>query len=260
MRSSRSGSASHEPRCVRTLTSETSTLHQSRSTRARQLRFALLALLLPAIACFPTFHTAQVDPGFRLDAGASVVADRARDEPADYVAYAAPAFGLGHRLEIGLPIGVYMQDGLRSRQLLFLPYAKLALHERDARDHVALIVQSAALVIPSIFGLRYGHDFGNWEPIAGVTVIKSGGPAGDDPVVTRYQQLHQSLIALSVGATWNRAGYPGIELGVLRNAFDENAYSAQGVPAAVRHTLYDLFIGMRISTGTLQQQAGRRRD
>ena len=159
----------------------TSTLHQSRSTHAKGLRLAWLVLGLPAIACFPTFHTAQVNPGFRLDVGASVVADRARDEPADYVAYAAPAFGLKHRLEIGLPIGVYMQNGLQNRpdatgqrQLLFLPYAKLALHQRDARDHVALIVQSAALVIPSIFGLRYGHDFGNWEPIAGVTVIKSG--------------------------------------------------------------------------------------
>ncbi|MEQ1694181.1 MAG: hypothetical protein ABMA00_23040, partial [Gemmatimonas sp.] len=155
---------------------------------------------LTSAACFPTIHTARVDLGFRLDAGATVLADRRPDEPTDYAAYVAPVYGIGHRVEIGVPIGVYMQHGLRptqsqtgERQLLLLPYMKLALHDTSSRHHAALLVQSAALIIPSIFGVRYGRDMGSWEPQAGITVIRSGGPSGDDPVVTRYQQLRQSL-------------------------------------------------------------------
>lgn len=100
-----------------------------------------------------------------------------------------------------------------------------------------------AWFLPANVGLRYGRDFGAWEPHAGVSVIFSGGPAGDDPVVTRYQENGQMLLALAIGATWSSAG---IELGVLRNNYEEGAvYGDFGQPTRAR-TLYDVFVGARL--------------
>ncbi|MBL0171724.1 MAG: hypothetical protein IPP90_13565 [Gemmatimonadaceae bacterium] len=234
---------------------------------SRVARITGCGLALGSTACFPTFHNARIDPGFRLDAGATTIRDQPRDnqpQPPDYLATVSPAVGFGHRLEVGVPIGVYMANGLRRQQgvytergMVVMPYAKLALLDATSRDHLAVFVQTSALIIPSIAGIRYGRDYGTWEPHAGLTVIQSGGPSGDDPVITRYQQLHQSLITLSVGATWMVAGYPGVEMGVLRNAYDENRFTAQGTLEPTRHTLYDIFVGLRVSTGTLKQQAKR---
>ena len=77
--------------------------------------------------------------------------------------------------------------------------------------------------------------------------IFSGGPAGDSPVVTRYQQEDQALLLGSFGATLFVPGRPVVELGVLRNSYSERDYSG-GTPATVHHTFYDLFVGVRVGT------------
>ena len=111
-----------------------------------------------------------------------------------------------------------------------------------ASDHLAAVLQGAWFA-PANIGLRYGHDFGTWEPHAGLSLIFSGGPAGDDPFVTRYQEKGQLLLAFAVGATWSALG---VEVGVLRNRYEEGAvYGDFGQPTTTR-TLYDLFVGGRV--------------
>jgi hypothetical protein len=218
---------------------------------------ALIAALITS-ACFPTFHTARVDPGFRLDAGFTALADQRRNDARqgpDHIVYVAPVYGFGRRVELGVPVGWYFEEGLGARgepydydrQFMVWPYVKLALNEPASRNHVALIGQSA-LIGPANIGLRYGRDLGGWEPHAGVSFIFSGGPAGDDPVVTRYQELRQSMIAASIGATWNVRGRPAVEVGVLRNHYAEGAVFGDFGQPTVPRTLYDFFVSFRLSS------------
>jgi hypothetical protein len=211
-------------------------------------------------ACFPTFQSPRIDPGFHADIGLTYITDQTRnDEPQgpDLMIYAAPTFGFGDRVEVGVPVGVYLEEGLQGlgsdidqvnespRTLALWPYLKFALLPSEARDHLALLLQGVWL-LPANVGLRYGRDLGSWEPHAGVSVIFSGGPAGDDPFVTRYQEKGQLLLSAAVGATWNVSGRPAIELGVLRNRYEEGAvYGDFGQPTTTR-TLYDLFVGGRV--------------
>jgi hypothetical protein len=218
--------------------------------------FARFAPLLFAGACFPTFHTARIDPGFRIDAGFTALGDQRRNnerQRPDHIVYAAPAYGFGRRVEVGIPVGWYFEEGFGAsgqtyeydRQFVVWPYVKLALNEPTSRNHFALIGQSA-FIGPANIGFRYGRDFGSWEPHVGASLIFSGGPAGDDPVVTRYQELHQNLAAASIGATWNGPGRPTIEVGVLRNRYDEGAVTGDFGQPTVPHTLYDYFISVRV--------------
>ena len=237
---------------------------------AHRVAHAVSGLLMLALTgCFPTFHNARIDPGFRLDAGATTIRDQTRGgqpQPPDYLAYLSPAVGFGHRLEVGIPLVLYAENGLRSQQggnagpgLMF--YTKLALLDATSRNHLAVFVQGALPVIPvpTIAGIRYGRDRGSWEPHAGLTFIASGENGEYFDAVARYAQRRQSLITLSVGATWNVAGYPGVEMGVLRNAFDDDRLtsSMSGTVETSRRTLYDLFVGFRVSTGTIKQKEER---
>lgn len=216
-----------------------------------------MALPLLLSGCFPTFQTARVEPGFRLDAGLVVLADQQRNgEPqgTDGLLTVAPVYGFGERLELGLPVGVYWEEGIgrsgygtgtQSRNFVILPYAKFALLEPRARDHLALIFQGAG-ILPGNLGLRYGRDLGSWEPQIGLTWIISGGPAGDDPVITRYQESNQSLVVASLGATWRGPGRPSVEVGVLRNSYREGAVFGDFGQETTPRTLYDLFMGIRV--------------
>ncbi len=244
-------------------------LPRDRSTLgARCMVHAASGLLALGLAgCFPTFHNARIDPGFRLDAGATTIRDQPREgqpQPADYLAYVSPAVGIGHRVEVGVPLVWYAENGLRDQQGGFagpdlMAYAKLALLEATSLDHLAVFVQGV-LPVPTMAGIRYGRDRGTWEPHAGLTFIASSDNGEIFDVLARFSRRRQSLITLSVGATWNVAGYPGVELGVLRNAHDEVRFTSR-TPAIVetsRRTLYDLFFGFRVSTGTRKQQEERR--
>ena len=221
------------------------------------MRFRSLAAVLLTTGCFPTFQAAKVEPGFRLDAGLVVLADQQRNgEPqgTDGLLTVSPVYGFGERLELGLPVGVYWEEGLgrsgyatgtQSQNFVVLPYAKLALLEPGAAHHLSLTLQAAGF-LPGNIGLRYGRDLGAWEPQIGLTWIASGGPAGDDPVITRFQEKHQSLLAASVGATWEGRGRPSLEIGVLRNSYREGAVYGDFGQETVPRTLYDLFVGLRI--------------
>ncbi len=227
-----------------------------RSPGALQPRSAMPLLLAAMLGgCFPTFQAARIDPGFHLDAGAVAVHDQVRDsqpQGPDYLGYVAPSFGFHDRLEFGIPVGIYLQNGfepasehgLSGSQFVLMPYLKSALLA-PGRDHLALSVQTA-WIAPANVGLEYGRDMGSWEPQVSGTVIFSGGPAGDDPLVPRYQESGQFTLALAIGATWKVAGRPAVEIGLLRNHYREGAvFGDFGQPTTPR-TLYDVFVGMKI--------------
>ncbi len=220
----------------------------------------ILGVTMAVGACFPTLHTARIDPGLHVDVGVTVLGDRVRNgEPQgpDYVAYVAPSFAFGNRVELGLPMGIYLEEGFASlsadaftrfgedpRMIVLWPYLRFAMLPADGPHHLAFIAQGAWM-IPANVGVRYGRDLGSWEPYGGLSLIFSGGPAGDDPAVTRYQESGQSMVALVAGATWNSFGRLTAEIGVLRNHYQEGAvYGDFGQPTASR-TLYDLFLGAR---------------
>jgi hypothetical protein len=211
--------------------------------------------------CFTAMQPARIDPGFHVDAGVAFLSDQVRnDEPQgpDYIAYVAPAVGLGERVELALPVGIYLEEGTASlsgdavqrfgtspRSLVFWPSAKFALLPSESDHHLAAVLQG--FVPPFLSGgLRYGRDFGSWEPHAGVSVMMSSGPAGDDPFVTRYQEKGQFLMTFAVGASWNVAGRPAIEVGVLLNHYDEGAVYGDFGQATTPRTLLDLYAGGRI--------------
>ncbi len=221
------------------------------------IRLSVPVILATVVAgCFPTFQAARIDPGLHLDAGVAAIHDQVRDSQSqgpDYIGYLSPSFGFGDRLEIGVPVGAYLQNGfesqsshgIRNSNPVVMPYIKAALLP-TGRDHLALTIQNTALALPANIGLQYGTDLGSWEPQVGATVIFSGGPAGDDPLVTRYQESGQFLLALSVGATWKGPERPALEIGVLRNHYRDGAvYGDFGQPTTPR-TQYDLFVQFRI--------------
>ena len=225
---------------------------------ARPGRAALAAHLALAGACFPTFQSARVEPGLRVDAGATIIADQPRnsvEQGDDYFVHAGPAYGFGSLVEIGVPLGVYFEDGLSkdgreigagSRQFIPMPYIKVGMLGPAGRDHLAFIMQ-AAYFVPANVGLRFGRDMGRWTPQVGISWIFSGGPAGDDPVVPRYQEAGQSMIALSAGGAIRTGGRPAFEIGVLRNRYREGAVYGDFGQETVTRTLWDLYASVRVS-------------
>lgn len=145
-----------------------------------------MAVVVACGACFPTLQTARIDPGFHLDASMTLIADQpVTNGPVEYpqgpdvIAVLVPAYGFGHRFELGLPIGFYGENGLKSdsrtneeRLPILLPYAKLALLSPESRHSLAVIGQ-AALLVPANLGLRYAYDYGSWEPQVGISRIYS---------------------------------------------------------------------------------------
>jgi hypothetical protein len=226
------------------------------------MRFSLL-LLAPAVlgACFPTMQTPEVTPGLHLDAGAMVLGDQPRDGQAqgtDLFGWVAPSFGFGHDVEVGLPVGWYLEDGLRgntgqdafgssSGQLVVLPYGKVAFVDTPTHK-LAGVLQLGPTFVSSL-GLLYGRELRSWMPYGSVKWIASGGPAGDDPFITRYQQKGQLLLVLSGGAESRRPGLPALELGVLIDHYQEGAvYGDFGQPTTPR-TLVDVFVTARVRLG-----------
>ena len=216
-----------------------------------------LCALLPSAACFPTFQTARIDPGFRLEASAIVLGDQRRhDTPqgTDIITMLTPAYAFGHRAEIGVPFGVYAEEGLFNsgplngdkNSFLVMPYLKLGLLDSDSPHHLALIAQSA-LALPANIGLRYGRDLGSWEPHVGITYVFSGGTAGDDPTITRYQERNQTMVAFAAGATLKRWRNTAFEIGVLRNSYEDGVGFDGSNTIYERVHYYDAYAGLRVN-------------
>jgi hypothetical protein len=129
---------------------------------------------------------------------------------------------------------------------MILPYAKFAMLERTSRHHAALLLQ-AAFVVPAMAGIRYGYDFGTWEPHVGVSAILSGGPGGDDIVESRYQQKDQRLLLLSGGASWNVPGQPVVEMGLLQNSYNESTGWVGLSEQFRRRRFVDAYVAFRLS-------------
>jgi hypothetical protein len=219
------------------------------------------ALALPLIltACFPTLHTARVEPGLRLDVSAMVLHDQPREgrsQGADGMLSVTPKYGFRDRVELGLPFGVYWEEGFglggaldatEGQQLVVLPYVKVALLPSGGRDHLAVFGQ-AAVILPGSVGVRYGRDMGWWEPHVGLTWLFSGGQAGDSPIITRYQQRDQTLILASAGATLHTPGRPVVEVGVLHNRHVRSEF-VNGNPTTSRFSYLDAFVAFRVGLG-----------
>ena len=223
-----------------------------------RLHHICTASIFPILAaCFPTLQSASIEPGLRVDAGATVLADQRRngvDQGTDYFLYAGPAYGFRGIAEVGIPVGVYFEDGMttdgpeigaESRLVVPMPYVKVALLAPESRNHLAFIMQGAYFV-PANIGIRFGRDLGGWTPQVGVSWIFSGGPAGDDPVVPRYQEAGQSMFSLHAGAMVRAPVRAAIEIGVLRNRYREGAVFGDFGQETVTRTLWDAFLGVRI--------------
>ncbi len=206
-----------------------------------------MALLLAG--CFPTYQVARIDPGWHLDAGATWLHDQPRDslqQGADLLFSAGPVYGWDSRVEIGLPLVAYFEGaggGAQDRFTWLMPYLKLGLLPESSRNHLAVSLQGSILGLGNI-GLHASREMGDWEPQVSFGYIVSGGPAGDDPVVTRFQRDEQSLLTFAVGATGRGWQRPSIQLGVLRNRFrTHTVYGSDGRDDEHR-TFWDLFIAV----------------
>ncbi len=224
---------------------------------AFQHAVTLTSCALACAACFPSFQTARIDPGFRLSASAVVLGDQPRHDThqgTDIIGMISPSFAFGRRFEIGVPVGVYAENGLFNsgplngdkNAFIIMPYLKLALLESDSPNHLAVIAQSSA-VLPANVGIRFGHNLGAWEPHVGLSWIFSGGEPGDDPTITRYQERNQLLLAWSVGATLNRARNTAIEIGVLRNRYDQSVGFNSSGSIYETQVWYDAYVGLRFN-------------
>jgi len=215
------------------------------------MRLFLPLLVLPVLgACFPTMQTPTISPGPHLDEGLMALSDQTRGGVAqgwDMMAWVAPAYGT-KELEVGVPVGIYYagagNGSLNNRSLIVLPYTKFALLN-GKRDKLTSVVQFGPTFVSSL-GLLYGRDLGSWMPYGGLKWIASGGPSGDDPYITRYQQPGQLLLTLSAGAESDTPAHPAVELGILMNRYLESARPGQ---PPVHHTYFDLFLSARLTLG-----------
>lgn len=202
-------------------------------------RFILVLSIGVLTACFPAIQTPDVVPGLHVDESAVAIADHGRPSsgPFDFMAWIAPSYGHGD-VEVGVPVGMYYagsDNGTSAQRLIVIPYFKTALLGAHGPDKLAAVVQLGAPFVSSI-GVLYGRDLGGWMPYGGLKWMASGGPAGDDPFITRYQVGGQLLMLLTAGAEWRTPEHPTAEGGLLINH----------VPG---ETLFDLYLGFRLALG-----------
>jgi hypothetical protein len=198
---------------------------------ARRASFAALVL---CAGCLPTFQSPRIDPGWHWRAEAMGLSGKRVDSYTggkDFMVTIDPAYGFGHRFELGIPFGVYGNQGSTAYPAI-MPYAKLALDDPTQPTRIALVAQ-----FPGSIGAVVAHDLGRWEPHASVCLISSaGGQDSDLAFYSRYGQDDQSLVAATIGTTLNTPERPAIEIGLLRNS-----YSYRGPQLH-----YDLFLRLKI--------------
>ena len=226
----------------------------------KKLEYIVFSLLLFAIGivlsgCFTTLQTAKVKKGLHLTVSTGMLTDQERNDwsqGSDVIGLIAPSYGVvakGVGFEFGIPIGGYLEEGFRSdsdaREYSILPYLKIGLNPQKG-DKVAFVGQ-AALIIPASFTVIYSHDFNRWTPYVSVKKVFSGGPAGDDPVVTRYQEHDQSIWAAALGVEWPVQFNPGIEFGMFRNSYQEGFVDGYFGGTGRKRVLYDIFLGGKVT-------------
>ena len=221
------------------------------------LTWAVLGL---STGCLPVVQRPGIEPGFHLDGGVSYLADQPRDGRGrgnDYMVYLAPAWGINEQVEVGLPLGLYLEEGWGSLgsnpiqgdyEPVIAPYLKFGLLEPGGSDRLAVSLQFAAF-LPAILGVQYGRDLGDWRPWVSLSAVGHLGPAGDSPFVTRFQQKDQSVWLLAGGLSRRSPHAPSLEIGVMRNAFEEGAVFGDFGQETVPRTLYDLYVGLRFRFG-----------
>ena len=204
-------------------------------------------------------HNARIEPGRRVGVTLTRLNDQergGRPRGHDYLTMVDLAYGLGNRFELGVPFGMYWEEGLGNWRdqheetsfPILSPYVKLALLPDTSRHHLAVIGQ-AVLVVPASFGIRYGIEQKGWEPHIGLTWIRSAGPRGYSPAVTRYQQEDQLLYVLSAGVTWLGRKEAALEAGVLSNRYPDGTRAEYSRIATSRtqRTFYDFFVTFRFA-------------
>ena len=198
------------------------------------LRGMCFAALVLCAGCFPTFQSPRIDPGWHFRAEAMGLTGKRVDyqiSGPDYMVTLDPAYGFGRRFELGVPFGVYSSAGGYTYPII-QPYAKLALDDPSQPTHIALVAQGVGN-----FSAIVGHDLGRWEPHASLSYIPSmGGQHSDFAIYTRYGEDDQTLVAATIGTTFNTPERPAIEIGLLRNS-----YSYRGPQLH-----YDLFLRIKI--------------
>lgn len=222
-----------------------------------RLAAILLAACLPALGgCFSTLQSARIHEGFHWMGGAAVLSDQTRNDEnqgADVLLFTGPAFGFG-AVEVGIPVALYHENGLHGneprpgdygRTLLPFTYLKVGLWQ-GRRDAVAIAGQTVYLFIPASATVIYSRDYGRWSPYVSAKYVFSGGPAGDDPVIERYQEDDQYILAGTVGVEYTGAPNTAFEVGVMRNSYAEGRVFGDFGQPATRRTLYDLFAGFRL--------------
>ena len=104
------------------------------------VRRSTFAALLPLLlgACFPTMHSARIDPGPRIAISVTRLNDQRRErrqQGTDYLTVLDVGYGIGKRLEVGAPFGAYWENGVGNsgeplNEALYpviMPYIKLGL-------------------------------------------------------------------------------------------------------------------------------------
>lgn len=193
----------------------------------------VLLLIAPMWGCFATLQTAEVKEGFHIAVGGGVLSDqerRGRAQGPDYIVVVAPSFSIGMgrdaRLGINVPLVAYYEEGKfrplgsESAQLLLQPQLKLGLNQRK-RDKFAILAEFMPILYPGSLSVIYSHDFDGVTAYVVVKHIFTYGPAGDDPVITRYQQEDQAVWVFSAGTEFPVTPHPLLEAGMMINSFSE---------------------------------------
>lgn len=219
----------------------------------------LLVICLTMTGCFTTLQTAKLRKGFQFSLNAARLTDqerRGQPQGPDIVGLLTPSYGFGKSsgIEFGVPFGWYWEEGMKSwsgngagspgsnaRHFTVLPYFKIALNQHK-KDKIAFLMQFA-YVIPMSMTLIYSHDYPRWTPYVSLKTIFSTHQVTEAIHVDRYHQPDQVIWVLAIGVEFNVQNFPLIELGVMRNSFeDREIYGTE------RHvTQYDWYLGIKAS-------------
>lgn len=221
-----------------------------RNMTPNAIRWATATLALLVGACFPTFQSPRIEPGWHGDLGVVAIHDQDRETGEggmEVLAYVSPAIGVSSSVEFGMALGLLSTDVMHDEPgLVFMPYAKVGILPPDGRDHLAISFQTSALFFPANLGVHYGRDLGSWEPQLSLTRLFGAGPSGDGGSATRYTEQNQSLWALGIGATWRARHRPGVMIGLLSNRYDDCCVRlADGTYGPERVHAVDLFVSGR---------------
>jgi hypothetical protein len=215
----------------------------------------IIAMGMVISGCFATLQSAKVKKGLHLTLNASFLTDQPRNgksKGSDVIGFITPSIGFGKTtgIEFGFPFGWYLEESFESldedavlrfnqevNNFLVLPYLKVGFNQ-DKKDKFALVGQTA-YIFPASLTFIYSHDFKRLTPYVSLKKVFSGGPAGDDPMITRYQEENQSIWAIAFGVEWAVIFNPAIELGMFRNSYQERV--------GQKRVLYDFFLGGKIT-------------